>query len=152
VRYCQCFRCWRVGVGCGLALNSLALRRYDDFMLDWETYFDRIVSLHVQFRTALRAFDGFRESDEAMRRFAEAELEETRKMVDEAAKREQVDPQSTWPYDKEAAAEYLEGSKERALKTLTHLGARLQQYEFILRVTIFTPRQWALSQCLSLSS
>jgi len=132
------FRCGRAGTGCERELNNSGVPDIPfPRMLTWDSYFDRIVSLHLQFKTALRAFDGFKESEQAMRRYAESELEDVRKLVAEGAQRENIDPQSTWPYDKEAAAKYLDGTKERALETLKNLGERLQQYEFILRVAMF---------------
>lgn len=106
-------------------------------MITWEAYFNRITELHLQFKTARRALQRFRESSEAVRQYAEGELQEIRKLVDEGARSQHVDPQSTWPYNSESAAKYLDAATDSALRTLGDFEGRLQQYEFILRVTIF---------------
>jgi hypothetical protein len=106
-------------------------------MITWEAYFNRIVGLRLQFKIALTALKGFKESPEALRRYAEEELEGIRALVDKGAKSQHIEPQSTWPYNNESAAKYLDSAKESALRTLGDVEGRLRQYEFILRVTIF---------------
>src|SRR5713101_1860523 len=106
-------------------------------MITWESYLDRIVILQVQFETARKALSMFGNHNEMLEQYAANELDEFRKMIHEGAKQFGLDPQSTWAYHEDATAKYLDSTKKAAISTLTDAGKRLQQYEYILRVTVF---------------
>src|ERR1019366_3498451 len=106
-------------------------------MITWEAYFDRIVGVQIQFNMAGKALEGFEQSKEALERYATEDFGNLRKLIHEGAKEAGNDPHSTWVYDEEAVAKYLDGSKANAVRALVDVRARLRQYEYILYVAIF---------------
>ncbi|MGB9074711.1 MAG: hypothetical protein WCC22_18890 [Terriglobales bacterium] len=106
-------------------------------MITWEAYFNRLAGLHLQFETARRALQIFGENRETVERHASEQLEELREMIRAAAKNKGKDPQSTWVYNEGAVAKYLHGTKENLIRTMIDVSGRLQQYEYILHVTVF---------------
>jgi hypothetical protein len=105
-------------------------------MITFEAYFDRLVALHVQFNTARKAMDGFVKNSGTLEQYAAEDFAEMRGILTEAAKKQNISPESTWLYDNEAINKYLEGTKSHTIKMLTDAQQRLRQYEFILHVTI----------------
>jgi hypothetical protein len=105
-------------------------------MITWEAYFDRIIGVQVQLNMARKALDGFAQSQEAVDRYATEELGGLRELIHEGAEKAGKDPQSTWVYDEEAVAKYLDSAKEGAVRSLVNVKARLRQYEYILQVAI----------------
>ncbi len=106
-------------------------------MISWETYFERIVKLRIQFDLARKALDGFTGSQEALDRYANEEFEGARKLILEAAKKEGTDEKETWANDKNRVQRYLELSKSHALSGMGDVKIRLSQNEYILQAAIF---------------
>jgi hypothetical protein len=106
-------------------------------IITWDAYFDRIVGLRVQFDMARKALEGFEQSKDALERYATEDLGHLRELIHEGAKEAGKDPHSTWVHDEDAVAKYLDAAKEGAVRSLVNVRARLRQYEYILRVTIF---------------
>jgi hypothetical protein len=105
-------------------------------MVTWEAYFDRIIGVQVQLNMARKALDGFAQSEEAVDRYATEELRGLRELIHEGAEKAGKDPQSTWVYDEDAIAKYLDSAKEGAVSSLVNVKERLKQYEYILQVAI----------------
>jgi hypothetical protein len=106
-------------------------------MMSFEEYFDRLAALHLQIETARRALQGFVQNQETLERSATDNLEEIRQMIDEGAKNDGSDAQSTWAYDQKAVAKYLEATKTHTIRTLADVGERLRQYDYILCIAVF---------------
>lgn len=56
-------------------------------MITWDAYFDRLVDLRLQFDLARKALDGFEGSKEALAEYADKQLEDLRKIFQEAAEK-----------------------------------------------------------------
>jgi len=105
--------------------------------INWDDYFQKLITIQIQFETARMALKGFGENPDTLKGFAEKQLKEIRDIVHEGAQQKGVDPLGTWVHDEEHVAKYLEAAREDATRTLVDAGGRLKQYEYILRVTIF---------------
>ena len=106
-------------------------------MISWEQYFDRIVSLHLQFDMGSKAVSGFSSTPEAVEKHLESELEAFRKMAREGAERDGVDASGSWVYTTEGAEKYLNELRTTLPSRLRDFENRLRQNELVLRVAIF---------------
>jgi len=103
--------------------------------ITFDDYFDRLVAIQIQFKTAKRALRGFTDNPDTLKKYAEEELDDVRATIRRGAQEGSV-VFEMWMHDEERAAKFLEGAKETAVRTLAEAGGRLAQYEYILTVTI----------------
>ena len=106
-------------------------------MLDWDSYFERLVRLRVEFELAKKALEDWSGHPELIRKHAERDFASMREMISKALSERQVEPKSHWIFDSEAVASYLESAQKSAAERATAFKNRLSQNEFLLQVTIF---------------
>ncbi len=106
-------------------------------MISWEQYFDRLISLNMQFEIARKIHAGFMGTTEAVDKYLLGELDDIRKLMGEAAKRTGIDPSGTWAYTTEGVDKYLNELRNDLPSQLRNVENRLRQNELLLRVAVF---------------
>ncbi len=106
-------------------------------MISFEKYFDRTVSVFLQFDLTRKALRRFRDTPEAVEGFAKDELESIRTDMKEHFEKTGRDPASFWLGDEEQAQKYLASTYESVPKRLADVEKRLEQNEFIIRMALF---------------
>ena len=106
-------------------------------MISWEDYWNRSVDIFIQFDLAKKAISGFRNTPEAVKSFAEKELENLRKDMQDHFVKKGKDLPETWIHDETKVAAYLEGTIKTIPSRLEDVENRLNQNHLILQVTLF---------------
>lgn len=106
-------------------------------MISWEDYNKRSVDIFIQFDLAKKAISGFRDTPEALKTFAEMELENLRKSMQDYFEKKGENPQKSWMYDQTKVVTYIEGTIESIHSRLEEVENRLKQNHLILLVTLF---------------
>ena len=106
-------------------------------MVTWENYWKRFVDVFIQFDLAKKAISGFRDTPEAVRKFAENETESLRISVKEYLEKKGADFQDTWLYDETKFEKYVENTIETIPNRLPDIENRINQNHLILCVTLF---------------
>jgi hypothetical protein len=96
-------------------------------MIDGDDYINRIVSINLQFDLAMRAVDGFLNSDDAVGRYLTDELKSLHAFTENAAKSSGFDPKQHWAFSEEGSSKYLQGTKETLPKRLNEVRNRIRQ-------------------------
>ena len=91
----------------------------------------------MQFDLAMRAVEGFLNSDEAVDRYLTDELRSMQAFTEEAAKSSGFDPKQHWAFSEEGSSKYLQGTKENLPKRLDEVRNRIRQNKLVLVVTAF---------------
>ena len=107
-------------------------------MITWETYFERVSTLSMEFRLAGEAIQGWAHSQEALDRYAQDQLEDLRGIFRKATKGEGEQKEEGWVFaDEKRINAYLEAVRKEAPRKVQDIARRLVQHEYILHVSIF---------------
>ncbi len=106
-------------------------------MLSFEEYFDRIVSVQMQFDLARKALISFRETPQAVENYMQGELEEVRNLLLEGRDDQADQIKKHWAFTSEGTEKYFEGLKSHLSQGVDEVDNRINQNEFIMRVTLF---------------
>lgn len=103
----------------------------------WEEYFDRIVSVQMQFDLARKALSAFRETPQAVENYMQGELEEVRNLLLEGRGDQADQIKKHWAFTSEGTEKYFEDLKSHLSQGVDEVDNRVNQNEFIMRVTLF---------------
>jgi hypothetical protein len=106
-------------------------------MIDGQDYLSRLTAINMQSDLALRAINGFLDSNEAVEAYLKEELETTRQFTIDAAKSVDFDPKEHWAFSEEGSEKYLSGVKEALPKQLDEVINRIRQNKLLLLVAVF---------------
>lgn len=106
-------------------------------MLSWEEYFDRIVSVQLQFDLARKALVSFQDKPEAVERYIEGELEEVRKSIIKENEDQTDQLKQHLAFMREMTESYFNSVKASIPARVAEVENRLNQNEFISLVTLF---------------
>ena len=106
-------------------------------MIDIDDFLKRITTIAMQFDLAFEAIAGFRGSEEALRVYANKELDDLRKMIGEAAKKSDIDLNQHWVFTEAGAEKYITGLKEEIDPRLEEVGNRLRQNKIVMLMAVF---------------
>lgn len=106
-------------------------------MIDGQDYIDRITAINMQTSLALKAIQGFLNSQDAVDTYLKEELETTRKFTEEAAKSAKFDLSKHWVFSDEGSEKYLNGIKETLPTQIEGVINRINQNKLLLLVTVF---------------
>ena len=104
-------------------------------MLSWEEYFDRIVSLQLQFNLARGVIASFRKTPEAVKDYMDQDLEDWRKLITEGAKIAGEELKDHWAFTDEGTKSYFDSARKRIDDDLKKVENRLNQNQLIMRVS-----------------
>jgi hypothetical protein len=106
-------------------------------MLSWGNYWRRSVDIFTQFDLAKKALAGFRDTPEALNKFAEKELENLRNELQGHFEKKGKDPQESWLYNETKVQDYLDDTIKIIPSRLDDVVNRINQNHLIMQVTIF---------------
>jgi hypothetical protein len=107
-------------------------------MITWDSYFQRVSALHMEFRLAGEAIHKWAHSQEALDHYAHDQLEDLRGIFREASKGKGDQKEEGWVFaDEKRINEYLEAVRKEAPRKVEEVAHRLLQHEYILHVSIF---------------
>jgi len=106
-------------------------------MISWEDFNKRSIDLFIQFDLAKKAISGFRETPEALKCFAEKELDSLKKDMQGHFEKKGKDIQKSWMYDETKADTYIQSTIDSVPSRLEEIENRLNQNHIILLVTLF---------------
>lgn len=106
-------------------------------MISWEEYFDRIVSVHLQFDLTRKALASFQDTPVSVQKYLEGELEEFRRLILEGREDQPDQLKQHWAFTPEGTEKYFEGLKKSIPERLSEVENRINQNEFIMRLTLF---------------
>src|SRR5260370_40219707 len=106
-------------------------------MITWESHFERVTNLRIQFDVAETAIDGWAQSQEALNRYSNEELEALREIFRQSAQSQGKEAESAWVFtDQQRVNEYLQHVRSVAPQRLSEVKMRLMQNEYILHVAV----------------
>ncbi len=105
--------------------------------LSWDNYFDRTLSVGIQFELARNAIFTFTKTPEAIKKYSEKEFNDLKEMLKEHFDESGKSPADHWVFGKEGFGEYLKGVQSVVPKQLEKFTNSLNQSELILRVSLF---------------
>ena len=106
-------------------------------MLSWEDYWKRFIDVFIQFDLARKAISGFRDTPEAVKKYAEEEFENLRKDVQNHFEQQGLNPHNTWMYENTKVEKYLEDTMSSVPTRLKHVENRINQNQLIIQVALF---------------
>ncbi len=107
-------------------------------MLTWESYFERVIDLRSEFHLAATAIDGWAQSQDALDRYTNDELENLRHMFRQTPGEENENATSGWVFsDNERIMHYLDEVRATVPQRVSAVRSRLLQHEYVLHVAIF---------------
>lgn len=99
-------------------------------MISWDTYFDRIVAIHLDFAAARKALRAFEATPEAVTAFARAEINELGLRISKGSSETPAIPT-------ERFEQLLQNSIRRTPDLMKGVEKRLRQHELLLRIATY---------------
>lgn len=106
-------------------------------MLSWEEYFNRIVSVQLQFDLAKKALVSFKSTPEAIEKYLEGELEEVRNLILKGKEDQAGQLKKHWAFTPDGTKRYFEVLKKNIPDWVAKVENRINQNKFIMSVTLF---------------
>jgi hypothetical protein len=103
-------------------------------MIDGRDYLDRFVGINLEFELALRALDGFKGSEDAIRKYANEELASLQTIIG-GAQIAGFSPEKHWAFSPEGSGKFLDSVRAGLPSMLEQVVNRLRQNKLVLRVT-----------------
>ncbi len=106
-------------------------------MVSWEDYNKRSTDLHMQFDLAKKALNGFRDTPEALEKYATSELEDIQNDMQEHFEKTGKDPRKSWMHKESETKKYIKNTIKSVPSRLEEIENRLNQNHLIILVTLF---------------
>lgn len=106
-------------------------------MLSWENYWKRYIDIFIQSDLARKAMSAFRDTSEAVRKYATDEFEVLRKDIHDHLEKRGLNPHETWIYDNAKIEKYLNDTMTAVPTRLQSIENRINQNQLIIIVALF---------------
>lgn len=106
-------------------------------MLSWENYWKRYIDIFIQSDLAIKAMHAFRDTPDAVRKYATDEFEVLRKDVQDHLQKRGLNPQETWIYDDAKVKKYLNYTITAVPTRLHSIENRIHQNQLIIMLALF---------------
>jgi hypothetical protein len=105
--------------------------------LNWENYFERTISIRMQFELASKVFSTFKKTPEALKKYSDGELRHLREILQEHFDKSGKSPTEHWAFSEEGVRKYLNEVQSNVQEQLVNFENSIKQSELILRVSLF---------------